>query len=119
MINHNNLVYMELLQAGKIIIMDKLFQRLVQTKLEEAIWVKKVMFQPIIMEDKLWHRYLQFMLNDPDQFWISLDKDRMHHHMQLQAIQVTWTQLPTLLTKETLEVRPVQSTITTKVHQDS
>jgi hypothetical protein len=44
---------MELLQAGKIIIMDKLFQRLVQTKLEEAIWVKKVMFQPIIMEDKL------------------------------------------------------------------
>ena len=96
-----------------------MFQRLVLTKLEEVIWIKKVIFQPLIMEDKLWHRYLQFMLNDPDQFWISLVKDRMHHRMQLQAIQVTWTQLPTLLTKETLEDRVVQSTITTKVLQDS
>jgi len=77
------------------------------------------MFQPIIMEDKLWHRYLQFMLNDPDLFWISLDKDQMHLLMQLQPIQATWIQLLTPLTKETLEVRLVQSTITTKVLQDS
>jgi len=88
-INHNNLVYMEHLQVVKLIIMDNLFQRLVQTRLEEETQIKKVTFQLVLMEARSWLKFLLYMLNGHVLFWISLVKDQINLHMHLQIIQVT------------------------------
>ena len=89
MINHNNLVFMELLQVVKIIITAKLLQRLAQPKLEEVILTKKVTFQIIITEVKWWLKFQLYMLSDHVQFWINLVKVQINLLMLHQIIQVT------------------------------
>jgi hypothetical protein len=89
MINHNNLVFMELLQVVKIIITAKLLQRLAQLKLEEVILTKKVTFQIIITEVKWWRKFQLYMLSDHVQFWINLVKVQINLRMLHQIIQVT------------------------------
>jgi hypothetical protein len=53
MISHNNLVYMELHQAVRIIITARLLLRLVQIKQEESLQIRKVILPLLIREVRL------------------------------------------------------------------
>ena len=121
MTNHNNLVCMELRHLEKIIMLQ--LQRLVQTRQEQFKRQKEKVLE-ILMVDKLWHKYLQSMLNVPVQFLTNLGKVRINlvmQQLQQQQIQVIWIQLLIQPIKETWVARLAHNTIKVpnKVLQDN
>ena len=121
MTNHNNLVCMELRHLEKIIMLQ--LQRLVQTRQEQFKRQKEKVLE-IPMVDKLWHKYLQSMLNVPVQFLTNLGKVQINlvmQQLQQQQIQVIWIQLLIQPIKETWVARPAHNTIKVpnKVLQDN